>query len=223
MRAFPLIFLAACTFPFRFADARDEGDEETSDGGDEACDDYLACLAAVEPDTFSALVDTYGGDGTCWAHGATADACIAVCVEEFTLLQEDFPEEVACGGVAPDPLEWPFDDGDWQIRYLEVEESTCGFAEDYLELINATSDLFGLTQEEFPNFSLFSGGGSSDCTLDGSAFTCSLSDAWADYGGEGSTLEHTGTFRARDAASGALTFDDGEGCRGTISFEMTLN
>ncbi len=196
------------------------GGDDTSDptkGGSSVCDDYLACLAEVEPSTFSDLVDTYGGSGTCWDDETTASSCITVCESELDQLLLQHPEEPACGGTAPEDAEWPFDEGAWEIEFLDFTTPTCGADdEDYIEALNDLADgTFGLTQGDYPAFYLIIGYGMADCALDGADFSCLETM-------DGASLEHVGTFTTSTSATGEQHADDGEGCTFSVSFEMSL-
>lgn len=214
-----LVFLTACIFPFGVADEADKPAEDTAstERGAGACDDYLACLAEVEPGTFGELIDTYGADGSCWSNEATADDCAEVCEEQLAQLQEEFPKEVACGYEEPNPADFPFDEGDWQIQYVEFEARTCSyFDDDFLAVLNSSAEAsFKLMYGDFPSFEMYLGGGAADCTLDGQEFLCDLSRGDV-------SLVHEGSFLNRNSGSGQLLLDDGEGCTGTITFEMSL-
>jgi hypothetical protein len=204
-----LILLTACG-----------GGNDTSDltnGGSDVCDDYLACLAEVEPSTFSELVDTYGGSGTCWEDETTASSCISVCESELAQLLLQHPDEPACGGTEPEEAGWPFDEGAWDIEFLEFTTVTCGgYDEDYIEALNSLADgYFALTQGDYPEFWMRIGHGSADCSVDGADFGCLEAM-------DGASLEHVGTFHNQTSATGEQHADDGEGCTFGVSFEMLL-
>lgn len=72
--------------------------DETTAGAtapQQACDRYIACVAAVDPSGVAEVVDGYGPEGTCWTP-QTLDVCEQACVDARRQLWEQFPEESAC-------------------------------------------------------------------------------------------------------------------------------
>ena len=65
----------------------DDGSSSSSSGGNEPdakaiCQDYLDCLAQVDPGSVAESLGIYGADGSCWSGGAaTQDTCETACRE----------------------------------------------------------------------------------------------------------------------------------------------
>jgi hypothetical protein len=60
------------------------------------CDAYLACLAAAEPQTFPAVLQTYQADGPCWKSQTAADGCTRACKQALETLSAKYPGVPAC-------------------------------------------------------------------------------------------------------------------------------
>jgi hypothetical protein len=127
----------------------DEDDDTTATGDDtdttppqtleqtEACEDYVACVSAVDPDGLGAVLDTYGPSGTCWTDGQeTADVCDDACAGALDDLRDEHPREEACGGT---PSACVGADGTWSFTF-EVVDGNCELSETTYPLALTCSD-----------------------------------------------------------------------------------
>ncbi|MCY1006365.1 hypothetical protein OV079_12490 [Nannocystis pusilla] len=63
------------------------------------CEQYLACVAVVSPDTLPTAESTFGPAGTCWQSSPeVAQGCIDSCASSLNTFGMLYPEEAACGG-----------------------------------------------------------------------------------------------------------------------------
>ena len=79
------------------SDAQTTG-QTTGDEVDQTiCEEYIACIIAVAPESLPAAQAGFGENGTCWQGGPTeAQQCLDACTTGTATFHEAFPEEPAC-------------------------------------------------------------------------------------------------------------------------------
>lgn len=216
---FVLLLLSACSLlsDLGIVPAEEAG---VSTEADPVCVEYLDRVAAVTPGNLSALVSTYGGGGSCWNDEATAQTCASVCEGELATLLDENPEEPACGGVAPPEVEWPFQDGSWDVEVLGEGEASCdGVDDETLALFSDMAAEYGLSfkqeDDEFPNFKASMMLLSMECSLEGDTFTC------AGDGFDGaSTAELDGRFSGKAHGTAELRIFQGDSCVAGLGLDV---
>jgi hypothetical protein len=216
--ALGVLFSLGCLFG-----KKDDTDTSDPDGDgiaqSDVCSDYLACAAAVAPDSFAGLSATYGPSGDCWSQGQEfADNCTTACqasVEELALAH---PVDDACSAYAP-----PFVllDGDWTVTLQLGSVDSCGLSE-YTGGDDEVLD--GPVENDLENgtftWHLSDGRGLSfdlACTDEGSDFSCSSEgDFILDVDGAGDKDNADGTW---DISFGGT---DGS-CESSGDFTAELN
>ena len=69
-------------------------------GGSETCDQYVSCMAVVEPGLFTDASAAFGQDGSCWKEDAVD--CDMLCEVGMDVLMEA-EDGAQCGGDAAEP------------------------------------------------------------------------------------------------------------------------
>lgn len=96
-----------------------EPERDTGDGPTEfdsqVCQDFLDCLAAVDPGALAEQEAEYGLSGACWESGDT-ERCESVCASLHDELYAENPREPACGEVSLCPPT----DGRWTMYFGET-------------------------------------------------------------------------------------------------------
>lgn len=192
---------------------------------DPACEDYLACIGETEPGALGSLVETYGGDGSCWHDETTAATCAGACESELERLLEAYPEEPACGGTAPPEVDWPFQPGAWDADVTEAEGTCGGTDEETMALLDALFAEYGVRMEredrDYPSFTFTALLSSLDCTLDGRRYTC-RGDGLSGMTDEEAQIDMTGTFDEPTHSTSRWTAETAD-CTSTLTLELTAD
>lgn len=94
--------VACSSSPSGQRDSAATGDANHADLGritpSPACDRYLSCLSAAEPEQFPAALLVYKPDGPCWQSASAAAKCETACKEAYSKLAKLYPKKTECGG-----------------------------------------------------------------------------------------------------------------------------
>jgi len=77
-----------------------------SDYGD--CDDYLECVAAIDPGMYPATEMAFGPESACWrTDPQVREGCLSACTAGLEAFAEAFPDEAKCGGTGSESTGGP--------------------------------------------------------------------------------------------------------------------
>lgn len=149
----------------------DPDDEGGGGSQSQACADYLACAAEVDPATFATLGSTYGPDGDCWTQGdAYADTCTAACEAAVEALATAYPEAEACAGYVQPVC--PIVSGTYDLTLLDPDGGNCELGGEVFGQADVVCEAPETGQFTLHWEDVFAEQADLDCTFTGSDFTC---------------------------------------------------
>lgn len=202
-----------------------EPEDEWTQSSD--CEDYLACLKAVDRDEWESARDHYGADGDCWGtDDNVATECDDECEEGLAELAADNPDEPDCvesedtgtdtdtGGDTGSGGDCALAAGVWTFSMTWDGGDECGLAGAWVEQEFEVYCEGDLTMEatllgSFPM--------SFTCDQDGSAFVCTGDESGFYLALEGDA-DGNGT-----SAEGTIVFQIDASCASLGSFNAALD
>ena len=189
------------------------------DDGDDvdmgSCEQYVDCVASVDPPSLGEVLEAYGDEGSCWdGDDDLAELCFNACDAGLVDLLAVDPTATECVG---DDVPALFE-GQWDI---DLRGKTGGMVHMYDTIAPSTvSVLSGLSDDSFEWFQTFGQWDDRilECDLDGASFDCEddYGSGWDDY-----AIEIAGEFVSHIEAQGEGWYDeDVDGYENWVSFEF---